>query len=490
MPAAGGVPAAASREEPKALQPGQALDFTQPLMQVAPRPGFVSLLPRKDRPLVLFFWSVNANIAKDDLVRFDRFVHEKGLLSKVDAYAVAGYKSDKQKPDDAREMAAILGLQAVPVLCDPDFALCNRVGAEQFPEIVVVDRAGTLVARGLRGLDHGGLPAPARTAQGLITLVAEKGTAEVIRTVWPFYPTDRLVGRRHPDFELPRFAKGGYGKGPVDRLSKLLSGERPAVLLWFSSTCDHCQVDVPQLVKFLKDHPGMYEVVGITRIKSAQHRAVSEAYFRQQGITFPVLEDLGAVTDLYGVTSTPTAVFLSPQGAVVSVSYTQHETLEEDFLKLHPNLVAAPPPQPIEAAGGWRFPLKVKDETGKVVDLARFAGKPTILHFWATWCTPCRTELPQLLAALPVLQASGNVVLVSVETDEAALQEHRKATGLPIASFLAPHDGLATKIDFSRSVPRTYVLDATGKVVNVIMGTHEWRDADQLAKVTGRMLRP
>ena len=129
----------------------------------------------------------------------------------------------------------------------------------------------------------------------------------------------------------------------------------------------------------------------------------------------------------------------------------------------------------------------MKDAAGKEVDLSSMKGKPMLVHFWATWCAPCRKELPDLVKRIPALQRGGNVVMVSVESEPGVVAKYQKETTMSFASYVAPHDGLAKEIDFSRSVPRTYVLDEAGRVVQVVAGTYEWADDDKFTRILGRM---
>ncbi len=493
-PGASGATGAAAPATPK-LKVGETFEWPTAMDQVWPTAGKVRLDQRNGKPLCIFFWGTGSPIARTDLVAFDAFVKKEGLRSKMDVYALGGFTAEKSSGADLKDMAQILGLQEIPIVSDPDFLLSIRLGAEQYPEIDLVGSDNKLLAKAIRGLDHGNLQVQTSpkgdvtpmNAADYIKLVATQKTGPSLPRTFPFYPTDRLIGHRFPDFQLPEFSEDGFGKGKMEKLSRLLSGKRPAIVMFFSATCEHCQVDIPQMVKFVAAHPGVYDIIGVTRIRNDQHRKVSAAYFKQQGITWPIVEDGGNVSDDWLVTSTPTDVYLNPHGTVVSASYYQHQDLEADWLRQAPLLAKAPDGTPLPQETGWAFPLDLKDEAGKPVSLSSMAGKPTIVHFWATWCAPCRGELPALIARLPALQAKANVVLVSVEDDPKVLAKHRADTGLSFKSYIAPHGGLAGKLDFSRSVPRTYVLDAHGRIINVYAGTYEWADDDKFGRIMARL---
>ena len=64
-------------------------------------------------------------------------------------------------------------------------------------------------------------------------------------------------------------------------------------------------------------------------------------------------------------------------------------------------------------------PLILSDIDGVEHDLAQYAGKVVIVNFWATWCPPCREEMPSMQRLLELRQASGLVLLaVNVGEDE------------------------------------------------------------------------
>jgi peroxiredoxin len=69
------------------------------------------------------------------------------------------------------------------------------------------------------------------------------------------------------------------------------------------------------------------------------------------------------------------------------------------------------------------FDFTLKDMDGKSVDLAGYKGRPVLLNFWATWCGPCKFEIPMFVALQEKYRDSGFVVLgVSVDDPAPALK--------------------------------------------------------------------
>jgi thiol-disulfide isomerase/thioredoxin len=101
---------------------------------------------------------------------------------------------------------------------------------------------------------------------------------------------------------------------------------------------------------------------------------------------------------------------------------------------------------------------------GAEFDLARQRGKVVILNYWATWCSPCRAEMPVLEAFYQRHRAEGLVLLgVSVDDahDRAAVAQLMRQFTYPAAlASSARTDGFGPPL----AVPTTYVIDATGVV--------------------------
>lgn len=131
---------------------------------------------------------------------------------------------------------------------------------------------------------------------------------------------------------------------------------------------------------------------------------------------------------------------------------------------------------------GAKMPeLGEKDLTGKQVTAASLAGKVVIVDFWASWCAPCKQELPLLDKLYKKYQAQGFVVIgVSVDKDEANV---RKFLGNMPLSFPIVHDGghgIAGRYAPPR-MPSSYIVDRKGIVRFVQAGFHA-EDAGEIEK--------
>ncbi len=125
--------------------------------------------------------------------------------------------------------------------------------------------------------------------------------------------------------------------------------------------------------------------------------------------------------------------------------------------------------------------FSAKNPEGTVVSLKGALGKVTIVDFWASWCKPCREENPNVVALYNEFHEKGlNIIGVSLDSDAKAWKDAIAADGLTwpqIANLNPQKDEIAKKYNIS-SIPATYILDATGKIV-----AKDLRGAELKAKV-------
>ncbi|MFM9123855.1 MAG: TlpA family protein disulfide reductase [Actinomycetota bacterium] len=105
--------------------------------------------------------------------------------------------------------------------------------------------------------------------------------------------------------------------------------------------------------------------------------------------------------------------------------------------------------------------------TGEAFDLAELRGTPVVLNFWASWCGPCRKEIPAL-AAFQAAHPDLAVVGVSYQDDPADALAFAEETGADWPSVI--DDGPIGSAFAVPGLPATFFIDAEGQVVGRILG--------------------
>lgn len=115
-------------------------------------------------------------------------------------------------------------------------------------------------------------------------------------------------------------------------------------------------------------------------------------------------------------------------------------------------------------------------ESGKSYRLSDFRGQVVVINFWATWCPPCRREMPSMNRMWQKIKGKGVAVLaINVGEDADTIFEF---LGTYPVSFplLMDHDGSIVKKYPVTGLPTTYIVNPQGKVVYRAVGSREWDD--------------
>jgi thiol-disulfide isomerase/thioredoxin len=120
-------------------------------------------------------------------------------------------------------------------------------------------------------------------------------------------------------------------------------------------------------------------------------------------------------------------------------------------------------------------PLVLSDLHGKTWDLTALQGRAVLLNFWATWCDPCREEMPSLEALTDRHQADSLAVLM-VNYRESAHSIKRFLERMPLRMpVLLDSDGSAARAWTSRVFPTTVLIDRGGRARQQVVGAVDWQ---------------
>lgn len=111
-------------------------------------------------------------------------------------------------------------------------------------------------------------------------------------------------------------------------------------------------------------------------------------------------------------------------------------------------------------------------------------GKMTILNVWATWCGPCRHEMPSLdRLANSLDKQSIEVVGLSVDTDDHVVREFLIERKVGFKSYMDPDMSITNDVFGVRVFPSTFVFSARGQLLEVIEGWREWDTREMVDKM-------
>jgi peroxiredoxin len=136
-----------------------------------------------------------------------------------------------------------------------------------------------------------------------------------------------------------------------------------------------------------------------------------------------------------------------------------------------------------EGEEGWRAPKKgdaavnvtLQDLDGKTVSLSQFKGKVVMLNFWATWCPPCREEMPSMDALYQKFKGNADFVmlLVSIDEDAETVRDFMKRNNYTMPVYHDPNKEAGAAYGIT-GVPETFLIDKKGVIAEKVIGPLDW----------------
>ena len=128
--------------------------------------------------------------------------------------------------------------------------------------------------------------------------------------------------------------------------------------------------------------------------------------------------------------------------------------------------------------------FEIENLAGGNTALEDYRGKVVILNFWATWCMPCRAEMPGMETIWKKYKEQG-LVIAAVSVDEGSrgrIETFSKLLDLSFPILLDPESEVSDLYKVS-NMPTSFLIDRNGKIISRIVGTEEWTSPEAIQLV-------
>jgi peroxiredoxin len=116
--------------------------------------------------------------------------------------------------------------------------------------------------------------------------------------------------------------------------------------------------------------------------------------------------------------------------------------------------------------------IALKDLDGKSLVLSELRGRGVVLDFWATWCPPCKREIPHFVKLSNTYDVDELVIIGLSSESEATIRSFRDSRGIEYP--LATARNLPSPYGDIRSIPTTFFIDRKGIIRDVLVGYHDF----------------
>lgn len=137
-------------------------------------------------------------------------------------------------------------------------------------------------------------------------------------------------------------------------------------------------------------------------------------------------------------------------------------------------VAAALPPGVMRIDGTPAPALQLDNLDGAAYDLKATHGHWRFVHFWASWCGPCREEMPAVQKLSEVMQGKNfQIVMINTAEDEDTIFEFLSTISVELNSLMDV-DGTVTEVWKPRGLPTTFLISPKGEVKYQAIGGRDW----------------
>ena len=186
---------------------------------------------------------------------------------------------------------------------------------------------------------------------------------------------------------------------------------------------------------------------------------------RLRGLGFLLIGVVLAACNNGGTQSTARAPIAAPT-PLQATSLDNPENVEESLTTLGFQL-----PNRRQAASDFQL----EDLNGETVTLSELQGQVVFLNFWATWCGPCRLEMPDMEGLHQALGDEGlHLLAVNIREEPEPVRRFMTSLGLSF-DVVMDVSGEVAKTYAASSLPMTYLIDRDGTILARAIGAREWK---------------
>lgn len=138
-------------------------------------------------------------------------------------------------------------------------------------------------------------------------------------------------------------------------------------------------------------------------------------------------------------------------------------------------------------------PFSLPALNGSTIDLGAFRGEWVFLNFWASWCEPCRDEMPAMARLAESMRGRPfKMVAISIDEDPTAMTSFLSGAGISTADMIVLHDpsGMSARSYGTLLLPETYWIDPSGQIAARFQGDYPWDSSEVRRALEQTMARP
>lgn len=154
---------------------------------------------------------------------------------------------------------------------------------------------------------------------------------------------------------------------------------------------------------------------------------------------------------------------------------------------LYPKATFSQPPSPfaVDKMIGQKAPdFTLKDLAGNNVSLSSYKGRVVLLNFWASWCPPCRAEMPSMNKLNDLLRKRGLTIL-AISTDKSVfdVKSYLKENPVNFTVLVDYNLNVSRNLYKVFMMPTTFLIDKRGIIVKKYFGEQDWSDPDLIKEI-------